>query len=303
MNHHEGPAKARRLGIVAPVALALIALAIVSLLGCSRPGDADSSGGAASGSAKPAVGPRVVYSAHTQNYVPYGFVDEKGGSDGFEIAVLRAVDELLPEYEFRFVPTSDEDLFVGLETGRYQLATKGAWSTEERRKKFVFPKEPLAASIIGIAFRSEDAGRIRDLDSFAAYSGKLVPISPQSAQYAVVSEYNAAHPGRPIALKPSDVFIINDAYLWVLEGRYDAFFDIKLSFQKNVLAEDGPFHHLASRLAYAPYKGIPTWPLFAKGEEGLARAYDSAIASLKADGTIAELSMKYFGEDVFRFVE
>ena len=201
------------------------------------------------------------------------------------------------------MPTSDEDLFVGLETGRYQLATKGAWSTEERRRKFAFPETPLAASIIGIAFRSENADRIRDLDSFAAYSGKLVPISPQSAQYAVVSDYNAAHPERPIKLVPSDVFIINDAYLWVLEGRYDAFFDIKLSFQKNVLAEGGPFHHLASRLAYVPYKGIPTWPLFAKGEEELARAYDRAMATLKADGTLAELSMKHFGEDVFRFLE
>ncbi len=297
------PAKARRPARAAPLAIALITLALATLAACSRAGVPAATGEASAEGAKQPTAPRVVASAHTQNYVPYGFVDEKGGSDGFEVAVLRAVDELLPEYEFRFVPTSDEDLFIGLETGRYQLATKGAWSTEERRKKFVFPREPLAASVIGIAFRSEDAGRIRDLDSFAAYSGKLVPISPQSAQYAVVSEYNAAHPERPIALKPSDVFIINDAYLWVLEGRYDAFFDIKLSFQKNVLAEDGPFHHLASRLAYVPYKGIPTWPLFAKGEEELAAAYDRAVASLKADGTIAELSMKYFGEDVFRFVD
>jgi len=275
------------------VTLAPIALSALALGSCVK---------AADGRAE-APSARVIRAAHTQNYVPYGYVDEKGGSDGFEIAILKAVDALLPEYEFSFVPTSDEDLFIGLETGRYQLATKGAWSTEERRKKFIFPTEPLAASIIGIAYRSADADKIKDLDSFAAYSGKLVPISPQSAQYAVVSDYNAAHPERPIALKPSDVFIINDAYLWVLEGRYDAFFDIKLSFQKNVLAKDGPFHHLASRLAYAPYKGIPTWPLFAKGEEELAKAYDRAMASLKADGTIAKLSIQYFGEDVFRFLE
>ena len=271
----------------------LLAAGALFASSCTRAKDAEA----------PSEAPRVVYSAHTQNYVPYGFVDEKGGSDGFEIAVLRAVDELLPDYEFRFVPTSDEDLFIGLETGRYQLATKGAWSTAERREKFIFPKNPIAASVIGIAFRSEDAGRIKDLDSFAAYSGKLVPISPQSAQYTVVSDYNAAHPEHPIQLTPSDVFIINDAYLWVLESRYDAFFDIKLSYQKNVEAEDGPFHHLASRLAYAPYKGIPTWPMFGKGERALADAYDGAIERLKADGTLAELSTRYFGEDVFRFAE
>lgn len=249
------------------------------------------------------TGPRIINAAHTQNYVPYGYLDEKGQSDGFEIAVLRAVDELLPEYEFRFTATSDEDLFIGLETGRYQLATKGAWSTEERRNKYVFPQNPIAASIIGIAFRSADKDKIHDLDSFAKYSGKLVPISPQSAQYAVVSEYNAKHPEHPIKLIPSEVFIINDAYAWILEGRYDAFFDLKLSFQLNVENEKGPYHNLASKLAYAPYKGIPTWPLFAKGETELAEAYDRAVSKLKADGRIAELSVKYFGEDVFSYVD
>ncbi len=31
--------------------------------------------------------------AHTPNYVPYDFVDEKGESDGYEVAVLKAIDE------------------------------------------------------------------------------------------------------------------------------------------------------------------------------------------------------------------
>lgn len=250
-----------------------------------------------------AAGVRLINAAHTQNYVPYGYIDEKGQSDGFEIAVLRAVDELLPEYEFRFTATSDEDLFIGLETGRYQLATKGAWSTAERRQKYVFPENPIAASIIGIAFRSSDRDKIHDLDSFAKYSGKLVPISPQSAQYAVVSDYNTKHPDQPIKLVPSDVFIINDAYAWIMEGRYDAFFDLKLSFELNVLNEKGPYHSLSSKLAYAPYKGIPTWPLFAKEEKELAAAYDRAVTKLKADGKIAELSIKYFGEDVFSYAD
>ncbi len=275
------------------VALSLLAASSIALASCAR---------SEAGNAQTAA-PRVIYSAHTQNYVPYGFVDEAGQSDGFEIAVLKAVDALLPDYEFRFMPTSDEDLFVGLETGRYQVATKGAWATAERRQKYIFPKNPIAASVIGIAFRSEDAGTIQDLDSFAQYSGKLVPISPQSAQYTVVSDYNAAHPEHPITLVPSDVFIINDAYLWVLEGRYDAFFDIKLSYQKNVVADDGPFHNLASKLAYVPYKGIPTWPLFAKGEQALADAYDKAIEKLRADSTLAELSMRYFGEDIFSYAD
>ena len=40
--------------------------------------------------------------AHTNYYVPYDFVNDKGESDGFEVAVLKEIDKLLPEYEFEY---------------------------------------------------------------------------------------------------------------------------------------------------------------------------------------------------------
>ena len=247
--------------------------------------------------------PATVYVAHTQTYVPYDFVNEKGESDGFEVQVLKAVDELLPQYQFEFVPTTDDDLLIGIESGKYNIGIKGAWYTKERAEKFIFPKNYIAASIIGLAIRAETASEITDIDSFAAFSGKLVPIPPQSAQYAVVEEYNAAHAEKPILLQPSEVFTITDAYAWVLEGRYDAFFDIKLSFQNNVLKEDGPYHNLADQLAYVPYKAIPTWPLFSKNDQALADAYDGAITELTTSGKIAELSQTFFGEDIFQYIQ
>jgi len=245
---------------------------------------------------------RTINVAHTVTNVPYDFLDEKGNADGFEIAVLKAVDELLPEYEFKFHGVSDEELLIGTETGKYQVGTKGAWITEERKKKFLIPQNPLAASVIGIAFRAENADQIKDLESFAKFSGKLIPISPQSAQFSVVQDFNEKHPANQIKLVPSDVFDIADSYLWVLEGRYDAYFVLKLSYEKNVLKETGPYHQFADKLAYVPYKGIPTWPLFNKKETELAAAYDKAVQTLKENGTISKLSQKYFGEDVFNFV-
>ena len=99
-----------------------------------------------------ASGPRKIRVAHTQSYFPYDYINERGQSDGFEVAVLRAADALIPEYEFEFIGTSDDDLLIGVETGKYAMGVKGAWLTEERRKKFIIPETPIAASIIGIAF-------------------------------------------------------------------------------------------------------------------------------------------------------
>ena len=95
----------------------------------------------------------------------------------------------------------------------------------------------IAASVIGITFRKEDEGKIKDLESFAKLKGKLVPIAPQNAQYAVVQQYNREHPDNQVKLIPSENFKVADAYTWVLEGRYDGYFNIELNHINNVEKE------------------------------------------------------------------
>lgn len=259
-------------------------LAGVSLFGCSKKSEEEKV--------------TKVRVAHTNYYVPYDFVNDKGESDGFEVAVLKEIDKLLPQYEFEYTPTSDDDLLIGVLQGKYDFGTKGVWITEERKKKYVFPKNPIGASIIGIVIRSETANEIHDLPSFAKYSGKLVPIGAANAQYAVVEDYNREHPDAQIDLIAGDQFGASDGYVWVNEGRYDAFFDIKLSFQNNVLKDGAPYAEYKDKLTYIPYKGIPTWPIFNNKKQELADAYDKAIEQLIADGTVSRLAIEYFGEDV-----
>ena len=109
------------------------------LAGCGQIG-AETSSEATSGSAAEAVEVTTVKVAHTQSSAPMNYVDENGESTGYEVSVLKAIDELLPQYEFEYVPTSDEDLLIGIESGKYAVGTKGAWYTEERAQKFIFPE-------------------------------------------------------------------------------------------------------------------------------------------------------------------
>ncbi|MDE7131036.1 MAG: transporter substrate-binding domain-containing protein [Lachnospiraceae bacterium] len=240
--------------------------------------------------------------AHTQAYKPYDFINENEESDGYEVAVLKAVDELLPQYEFEYVGTTDDDLLIGVESGKYDVGTKGVWWTSEREKKFVFPKHYIGSSIIGIVIRSEDADQITDLESFAEYSGSLVPIGAQNAQYTIVDNYNKTHPDKQIDLIAGDQFEVADAYQWVLEGRYDAYINIKTSFEASVEAEDGEYHDYLDRLSYITYEGIPTWPLFNINNQALADAYDEAWEQLEADGTLEKLQQEYFGYSLFDYV-
>ena len=161
--------------------------------------------------------------AHNQNYVPYDFVDKDGNSDGYEVAVLKEIDKKLPQYKFEYTGTSDDDLLIGLESGKYDIGTKGAWYTDERAKKFIIPKDPIGASIIGFTIRKEDKDKYKNISDFAKQKGKLVPISPQNAQWNVIKEYNDKHKDQPIELTSAESFQVSDAYAWVLENRYDAY--------------------------------------------------------------------------------
>ena len=93
------------IGLVGAVALAA---------GCGKKVD---KGAAGEGGAK-----KVVNVAFTNYYVPYDFVNDKGEPDGFEVAVMQAVAKKLPQYEWKFTPTSDDDLLIGVESGNCTLS-------------------------------------------------------------------------------------------------------------------------------------------------------------------------------------
>ncbi len=248
-------------------------------------------------------GKKVITVAHTNYYVPYDFVNEKGESDGFEVAVMKEVAKKLPQYDFKFVPTSDDDLLIGVESGKYTVSTKGIWITEPRKKKYIFPKNNIGASVIGLIVRKENTDKIKDLASFADFSGKLVPIASQDARYSVIDNFNKENPDHQIKLVPSEAFQVADAYSWVLEGRYDAYLEVELSYKNNIQKEDAPYHKFNDQLTYIRYKGIPTYPIINKNEQQFADDYDKAIEELRQEGKIAELEQQYFGESLSDYLK
>ena len=275
------------------ITAALIGVVAAGLAGCSK----KDSAAAGDGGKK-----KVVNVAYTNYYVPYDFVNDKGEADGFEVAVMKEVAKKLPQYEWKFTPTSDDDLLSGVESGKDTIGTKGIWTTAAREKKYLFTDNYIGASVIGLVIRKDEADKVKDMDSFAQYSGKLVPIAPQDARYMVIDTYNKEHPDKPIDLKSSEAFQIADAYSWVMEGRYDAYLEVELSYKNNIVKDDAPYHQFNDQLTYIRYKGIPTYPLINKKETKLKDEVDQAIKELRDEGKIAELEQKYFGESLSQYI-
>lgn len=252
-----------------------------------------------SGDAKKEV--RTVKVAFDQGGKPIGYVDEKGNPTGYELEVMKLVDKALPDYKFEYVPTSSEDLLVGVQQGKYQVGVKNAWFTEERTKSYIFPKEFLGLSGVGLLMKKENKD-VKDLSDFAKKKFSLAPIAASNAQYTIVDEYNQANPDNKVKLEAGDAFSV-DVVQWVNEGRVDGGIYLGATYEKQVLAKDGPYHNLVDQVVYNEFTVVKTWPLFNKKEQEFADAYDKAIKELKEEKKTNEIMVKFYNTDLFKLLD
>lgn len=246
---------------------------------------------------------QTIQVAYALGGVPFAYMDDDGNPDGYDIAVFKLIDEMLPQYEFEYVGASDDDMYVGLDTGKYDVGLKDAWYNAERAEKYIYPKHFLGAGAIGFVIRPEDIGNFSSYEKIYELGKKLTPLPPQNAQYGLIQKWNEEHPDMVIEVEESDTIALNDAYLWILEGRYDGYMTAKATYQGLVLNEDGAFHDKMDQLAWETIDATETWPLFSKGNEELAAAYDECIQKLEDDGTLAKLAMQYYKENILDYLK
>lgn len=243
----------------------------------------------------------VVKVAYDQASKPMTYTDDKGNATGYDVEVMKLVDEKLEDYKFEYVGTSSDDLLIGVEQGKFPVGVKNAFYTEERKDKFLFPKEYLGLSSIGLVLKTED----KDVDSLEKFADKgysLAPIAANNAQYTVVKEYNDAHPDNKVKLEAGDEFLV-DVVQWVNEGRADGGVTIEGIFEQQVKSEKGPYHNLKDDVVYNEFGVIKTWPLFNNKQQKLADEYDKAIKELRDEGKLSELSEQFYGRDLFEVLD
>lgn len=255
----------------------------------------ESNGGESSGDVKKI---KVAYAIGSK---PITYQDENGEAAGYDVDAMRLVDEKLEDYEFEFIGTTDDDLLIGVEQGKYDVGIKNTWYTEERSKKYLFPKEFLGLSSTGLALKKENEN-IKDLSDFAAAGLELAPIAANNAQYTIVAEYNEANPDNQVKLVAGDEFSV-DAVQWVNEGRADGAIYLEGQYNAQILDENGPYHNLIDQVIYNEFIVIKTWPLFNKEQQEFADAYDKAMAEIKQTNGLQELMKKHYGRDLFEVLD
>ena len=271
--------KTSRLALVGIVAATAIALS-----GCQSASAPDSSGGADSGtdtslSDVQDSGKLVVGTEGT--YRPFTFHDASGDLTGYDVEIVTAVAEKLG-VEPKFQETQWDAIFAGLDAGRFDIIANQVSINDEREAKYEL-SEPYTVSP-GVVIVAKDTS---DIDSLASLSGKTTAQSLSSNWYDLAKENGA---------KVESVEGWAQAIALLEQGRVDATLNDKLTFL-DYKATDAAG---AAGLKIAAETDDPSRNAFVvkKGESALISAVDDALDELRADGTLTEISKKYFGEDV-----
>lgn len=225
-------------------------------------------------------------------------MDENGELAGYEADLLRAIDEQLPQYEFKFEITEFESIFNGLDTGRYQLGFNSLSKNATREEKYIFPKHYDRYEASGLYVRKGllDEHPINSIEDLGGLS--TVSNAKGDAWQLFLERFNEEHPDNRSIF--SMQMLTGHLLYAVISGNFDFMMGGESSLQvyKDEYGYDFDFVSLPDEEA-SQLQNPSTWFVIAKTDEGqaLADAIDGAMETLKDNGTLTALSEKYWGKD------
>lgn len=216
------------------------------------------------------------------DWAPWSFHDtETNEIKGFDADVGRAIAEKLG-VEAEIIEAPWESLFAGLDSKRYDLVINGVEITEERSEKYEF-SVPYGYIHTALIVRSDN----NDIKSFEDLKGKSTVNSLGSTYMEMAEKYGASAAG---------VSTLAETLTQVEQGRVDATLNADVSFYDYMNQQPDAKLKIAALTDEASSVAIP----IRKGSDSatLKAAVDDALNQFLEDGTIAELSVKYFGSDI-----
>lgn len=215
-------------------------------------------------------------------YFPFTFV-QQDELQGFEVDLMNAIGEEIGR-EVEFVTMSFSGLIGALDSGRIDTIANQITITPEREEAFVFTA-PYVYDGAQIVTREGNEAEISGPEDL---KGKTVAVNLGSNFEALLRELPYAD---EIEIRTYESNIEQDTAL----GRVDAFVMDRVSSAQVI--KESP---LPLELAGKPFSEIQNAYPFRDDEEGraLRDQVDAALTALREDGTLAEISQKWFDSDI-----
>ena len=212
---------------------------------------------------------------------PWTYHDEDDALVGFDVEVATKIAEKLG-VAANFAESPWDGIFAGIDAERYDIAANGVEITPERAEKYDFTT-PYGYIRTALVVRGDN----EDIKSFEDLKGKTTVNSLGSTYMELAEDYGATAEG---------VDTLDETISVVLSGRADATLNAEVSIYDYLSVHPDADIKIVALTEEASEVAMPV----RKGEDSasLLAAINQAIDELRADGTLTELSNKYFGSDI-----
>lgn len=223
---------------------------------------------------------KIVFAMEGQ-WSPWTYHDTNGDLIGYDTEVGKAIAGKLG-VEAEFVEGEWDGLFTGLDTGRYDAIINGVEITEERSAKYDFS---IPYAYVRTALCVADTNT--EITGFEDLNGKKTSNSLGSTYADMAADLGAT---------VENVDTLAETISMVTSGRVDATLNSEDSFADYLNEHPDAPIKLVATTDEASKVAIPMRKVAESAS--LREAIDAALKELREDGTLTQLSEKYFGTDI-----
>ncbi|GAA1315499.1 transporter substrate-binding domain-containing protein [Leucobacter albus] len=230
---------------------------------------------------------------------PFTFLDENDELTGYDIEILKLVDEKLDDIEFEFQVAEFPALFAGLDSGRFNIVANNLSATDERREKYAF-SDPYIEAQFGVAVA--EGSELEGATTLDELAGKRTYGEPGLNFTKILEAFNEANPDKQIDIQYSELDL-QSQYKQLATGGVDFIFSDKVVYTGYAAGLPTTFSQLDGEKlvedfgtnlfsAYAVSKQTPN-------VDAVVEKINGALTELREDGTLTKLSEQFFdGLDV-----
>ena len=214
-------------------------------------------------------------------FAPLGFRDDKNEIVGFDIDMAKAAaKEMGVEVTFQPIDWSTKE--SELASGRIDLIWNGYTITKERQEKVLFTKPYLKNAQVIVTLKDSNLTTFNDL------TDKKMGVQAQSSALEAFNASDISKKVKNVSEFKDNVLALND----LKAKRVDAVVIDEVVMDYYMTQQKDTFKVMDETLAPEEYGvGIK------KGNEALQTKLQKALDAMMKDGTSAEISKKWFGEN------
>ena len=270
---------------------ALLLVATLGIGGLTACGSSDSQPASAENSETdaPASGEATTFDQIKENgyitfategtYAPYSYHDDNDELVGFDVEVAKAIAEKLG-VEAKFTETQWDGIIAGLDAEKYDAIANQVSITEEREEKYLF-STPYTYVYGAVIVNGDNT----DINSFEDLDGKDVALTVTSNWAEVAESFGGS-------IVSTSGF--SESIQLVIQGRADATVNDNVTYLDFKANQPDANVKIVATSDDATESAI----LLRKEDSDLQEAINGALDELRSEGTLAEISVKYFGEDI-----